>query len=124
MAFTTTVANNILNKILRNTDFTPASTLYLSLHTADPGDTGTSEVTGGSYGRQVVTFNAAASKTTSNTSAVTFTGMPATTVTHIGIWSASTSGTFWWGGSLTASRTTAAGDSFQFAAGDIDPTLT
>lgn len=48
MPFTATAHNSILNKVFRNTDFTPASSLYLSLHTANPTDSGTSEVTGGS----------------------------------------------------------------------------
>jgi hypothetical protein len=32
---------------------------YLSLHTADPGTTGANEVSGGSYARQAITWNAA-----------------------------------------------------------------
>ena len=124
MPFTTTTANNIINKILRNTDFTPASTLYASLHTSDPGDSGTGEVTGGSYARLVIAFSAASGKASSNTGALSFTGMPAATITHVGLWSASSAGTFWWGGSLAVSRTTAAGDTFQIAIGDFDINLT
>lgn len=124
MAFKTTVANQILDKILKNTDFTPASALYISLHAGDPGETGTNEVTGGSYIRKVATFNSAATKATSNVAAVTYTGMPATTVTHVGIWSADTGGAFWWGGALSPSKSVGAGDTFQIAAGDLDVALT
>ena len=124
MPFTIATANKILDKILRNTDFTASTTLYASLHTADPGESGTSEVAGGSYVRKVIAFNAASSKATTNTATIDFEGMPVATVTHVGLWSASTAGTFWWGGALTASKTTASGDTLRIAASDFDVTLT
>ena len=69
---------------------------WISAHTADPGTTGASEVTGGSYARQQTTWDAA-----SGTGPVTRAGsqvtipIPAgTTVTHIGLFTASTAGTF------------------------------
>lgn len=124
MAFLTTTANKLLDKILKNTDFTPASSLYLSLHTADPGQDGSNEVSGGSYARKSVAFDSAASKATQNTADVEFTGMPSATVTHVGIWSALSGGTLWWTGALSASKTVGAGDSLKFPAGDIDVTLT
>lgn len=124
MAFLTATANKIIDKIFNATDFTHPTTLYASLHTADPGGTGANEVTGGSYARQAVSFAAAAAKATTNDAAVDFTGMPATTVTHIALWDASSGGTLWWEGQLTASKTTGAGDTLQIAAGDFDVTLT
>mgnify|MGYP001765001706 CR=1 FL=1 len=124
MAFVTDTANKILDKILRNTDFTPATTIYTSLHTADPGNTGTAECTGGSYARLSTTFSAASGGATANTADLNFTGMPACTVTHVGLWSAVSAGTFWWGGALTASKTVGAGDTLKIAAGDLDVVLT
>lgn len=123
MPFTTAMANNILNKILRNTDFTPATALWASLHTADPVDNGQSEVTGGSYARQSISFSAASSKTTSQTADLNFTLMPACTVTHVGLWSASSGGTFQWGGVLTDSKTITAGDTFKIGVSDWDVSL-
>lgn len=125
MPFLTTVANQILTKILKNTDFTHPTALYMALFTADPGETGASnEVSGGSYARQSIAFGTAATKTISNSGAINFTGMPAATVTHWGLFSASSGGTFWWGGALTASKTTGAGDTLNFAIGEVDITLT
>lgn len=114
----------ILNKVLRNTNFT-VTTVYMSLHTADPGETGASELTGGSYARQTTAFNAASNPagTSQNTAAVTFAAMPAATVTHLGLWDAATSGNFLWGGPLTASKTTTAGDSLQVAPVTLTVTL-
>lgn len=113
----------ILDKTFRNTDYT-VSGVYISLHTADPGETGASEATGGSYARQgATTFAVAASGATENSGAINFTGMPAATITHVGCWDASTSGNFLWGGALTASKTTNSGDTFTINAGDLDVAL-
>lgn len=125
MAFTTVTANKILNKVIKGTDFTPASTLYLALYTADPGEAGTSnEVSGGSYARQAVTFGTVATKAVSNSATIDFASMPAATVTHVGLWSAASGGDFWWGGALAASKTTTAGDTLRVNTGDLDVTLT
>ncbi len=124
MPFTIATAHKIIDKILRNTDFTQPTTVYVSLHTADPGETGANEVTGGSYARQAVTFSAPASKATSNSAAIEFTNMPACTVTHVGLWDAASGGNFWWGGALTQSKTINVGDTFKINAGDLDVTLT
>ena len=102
-----------------------AITPYVSLHTADPGLTGASEVSGGSYSRTAVTFSAASSGATSNTGAVTFTSMPAVTVTHVGIWDAASGGNFLYGDALTnGSQVVNAGGSFEFGIGDLDLTET
>lgn len=124
MAFLTSTANKIIDKILNNTDFSQPTSLYVSLHTADPSGTGANEVTGGSYARQSVSFNSASSKATSNSADIDFAGMPAVTVTHVAIWDASSGGTVWWEGSLTAQKTTESGDTLRIPAGDLDVTLT
>jgi hypothetical protein len=124
MAFSTYLANKIIDHMLRNQAFTPPAAVYLSLHTGDPGSTGASEVTGGSYARQAVALDAANAKATANTDIEDFAGMPAVTVTHIGLWDASTNGNFLIGGALTASRSPAAGDTVRINAGDADLPLT
>ncbi|MDP1793196.1 MAG: hypothetical protein Q8K63_03575 [Acidimicrobiales bacterium] len=76
---------------------------YMSLHTADPGSTGTSEVAGGSpaYARKAVTWNAAASGNLDNNANPTFDVPAATTITHAGFWSAASGGTFYGGQAIT-----------------------
>jgi hypothetical protein len=121
MAFTTDTANAILNAILKNTAMTLPSSLYVSLHTADPADSGANEI---AVTRQSATFTTPSAKASTNTANIVFTNMPAVTVTYVGLWSASTSGTFWWGGALSASKVVNAGDTFQINASDLDVTLT
>jgi hypothetical protein len=67
---------------------------YGSLHTADPGTTGTSEVTGGSpaYARKAINWGAASNGVVTGT--CTFDVPAGTTVTFAGVWSAASAGTF------------------------------
>lgn len=77
--------------------------LYVSLHSADPGATGTSETTAG---RQSATWTAASTGDFSLSAALNFTGGTASgACTHVGLWSASTAGTFYGGFALTGDQT-------------------
>jgi hypothetical protein len=101
---------------------------YVGLFTSAPNDAGGgTEVSGSGYARQSVAFDAATSGagTTSNTGDVVFTAAGGSwgTITHIGIFDASTAGNLLWHGSLVASKTVADGDTLQFSTGNIDLTL-
>lgn len=107
--------NALLDHVFTGTAYTAPTTLYLALFTNDPTDANTgTEVTGGSYARQTVTFGAAAGGSVSNNAQVEFTDMPATTVTHAGIYDALTNGNLLVHGALDSSRTVNAGDTFLF----------
>jgi len=118
----------LLDWLMTNGTATRPTAWYVGLFTAAPSDAGGgTEVSTGGYARQSVTFDAASSPggTTSNSGAVSFTasGGDYGTVTHIGIFDASTSGNLLWHGALTASKTVADGDTLEFSAGNIDLTL-
>ena len=68
---------------------------YLSAHTGPPGSTGASEVTGGTYVRQPVTWGTPSGGAMAITASVTFDIPASTTVVAIGLWSAETGGTFY-----------------------------
>jgi len=118
--------NKVLDYVLRDqADWAPTA-VYLSLHTADPTDAGTgAEVSGGSYARQAITFNAAhaTAGTIDNSSAEEFTNMPACTVTHIGVWDHASAGNLLFFGAVSASKTVTSGDTISLAAGSLDITL-
>lgn len=82
MAFNDTLLNYGL-------DGMAAVVAEVSLHSADPGTSGTDEVTGGSYERQVPTFNAATSASVAIDSILTF-EVPGggTVVSWVGLWDA------------------------------------
>ncbi len=116
--------NKIIDHLLRNQSFTPPTTIYLALFTAAPSDSGGgTECTGGSYARKSITLSAASGGATSNSSDITFTNMPTCTVTHFGIYDASSSGNLLMWDALTASKSLTAGDAFVVAAGDLDITV-
>lgn len=79
---------------------------YVSLHTATPGTTGASEVSGGSYARVSVTWGTPASGSVANTNALTIQLPASTTAAYFGDWSALTVGTYYVGGALSPSVTT------------------
>ncbi|WP_068059426.1 phage tail fiber protein [Nocardia xishanensis] len=70
-----------------------SSSVYVSLHTADPSTTGANEATGGGYARVQGTWSSGSGGALSMAE-LTFTA-PAGTYTHVGLWSASSSGTFY-----------------------------
>lgn len=72
-----------------------SGTVYVALHTADPGDDASAnECTDGSYTRQSTTFtlNSGIGQS-ANDLALSFNFANATTITHMSVWSAQTGGT-------------------------------
>ena len=133
-AFSNYLEDAIIAWCFTGTTFPAAlTTVYVSLHTADPGDTGASEVAGGNYAR-IAVANAGWTKTTAGTASATNNAditFPSTgtvtwsgTVTHVGIWSASTAGNFLYGGALSASKVVASGDVFKFTANNLTISVT
>lgn len=78
-----------------------------SLHSADPGATGTSELAGGApaYARKAITW-APPSGGTADTSALATFDVPAgSTAAYWGLWSAVSGGTFYGSGKMTTPET-------------------
>jgi len=102
----------------------PTTPLKLALVTANGTDTtnGT-EVTGGSYARQSLTVAAASGGATSNSTDITFAGMPACTVVGVEVWDNAGTPVRLWYGALTASRSVSAGDDFKLTAGTLNLSL-
>ncbi len=116
----------LINATLRNTSYTSPTTTYLALYTSDPtdADTGT-EVTGGSYARQAITFSSPSNGVTSNSSAIEFPTATASwgTVTYVGIRDAVTSGNLLYHTALDASKAIDTGDIFRISSGNLTVTL-
>ena len=113
--------NKLLDHFLGTTAYTMPTTVYVALYTVAPDDTGGgTQVTGGSYARQIATFVAASSGATENSGNIDFAGMPAVTTVAIGIFDALTSGNLLLHGTLTTNKITDAGDTLRIATGDLD----
>lgn len=112
---------------------TTPGNFFISLHTADPGETGTqttSEATYTGYGRVSVARSGAgwtvSANNAANAAAVTFGACTAgtNTITHFGIGSDSTgTGNLFLKGALTASLAVSAGITPSFAIGELDVNL-
>jgi hypothetical protein len=135
MPKSTTFCNSFLNLILRGTAITdlaendssaPATNVYLSLHTADPGVGGlqtTNEATYTGYARLAVDrtgtgWDAAGAGATTNAALAQFAECTALsdTITHVAVGrDAAGAGLVLWAGALSAARSISAGIQPQFA---------
>lgn len=116
--------NRMLDWSLGNTTTAPTAPLKCRLMTANGTDASAgTEVTGGSYASQTVTFSAASGGSTSNSADLVFNGMPACTVVGVEVWdSAGTPARIWYG-ALSANKTVNAGDPFKITAGQLQLSL-
>lgn len=128
MALSTYSTNAMLNALLRNASFA-VTTIYASLHTGNPGNTGANEVTNGSvpgaaYARKTMAFGAVSGGASANSGTVDFTNMPSATVTHYGLWDAVSGGNFLGGGALAVAKVVGVGDTVEFTPSTATVTLT
>lgn len=114
----------LLDALFNQTNYTAPTAIWMKLHTGDPGAAGTSNAATETTRKDVTAvFAAASGGTVTSNVAVTWTAVAGTEdYTHYSIWSASSAGTFYWSGTITANSVTA-GDTFTLASGDIDATL-
>lgn len=126
MSMSNYLENALINATLRGVSYTSPATVYITLYTSDPteSDSGT-EVSGGSYARQAITFGAPTDGTTTNSDNVTFPEATADwgTVTHFGIKDASTAGNLLYSAALTTPQVINTGGVLQFPIGQITVTL-
>lgn len=144
MSKSNTFENDLLLLIFNNTDITligdaagiqnsaAAGSLYVSLHTSDPADTGdqtTNETTYTDYARVAVARSGAGWTVTANAVAnaalVQFPqcGVTGATLTHFGVGTDSSgAGKLLYSGALSAPLAVSSGIQPQFAAGDLDIT--
>ena len=127
--FSDYLEDKVLDHVFGVTAYTAPGTLYVGLYTAAPSDSGGgTEVSGGSYARKsmpAMTVSGTSPTEATNGAAVEF--ITATdswgTVTHVGVFDASSSGNLLAWAALTVSKTVSSGDVFRFDAGDLDITL-
>lgn len=125
MSFSNYLENKVLGHVFGATPYTAPATLYVGLFTTDPGEGGTgTEVSGGSYARQTITFTVTTNQA-SNTAAVEFPTATALwgTVTYAAVYDAVSGGNLLAYGALTTSKTIASGDVLRIPAGDFDINL-
>ena len=144
MSKSNTFETDLLNLVFVNTDIAligdaaglqnsaTDGSLYVSLHTADPGEAGTqatNETAYTNYARVAVARTVGgwtvSGNTVSNAALVQFAqcGVTGATLTHFGVGTdASGAGKLLYSGALTSSLAVSSGIQPQFAAGDLDVT--
>jgi|TARA_R100000081_G_C4725151_1_gene120275 hypothetical protein len=127
MSFSNTFETHVLNYVFTTTSVTRPTAWYIALFTSNPAEdaSGTEVSTSGTaYARQTVAFSVSGNLAT-NSAAVEFPTATASfgTVTHIGVYDASTSGNLIAYSALSASKAISTGDVFRVPAGDLDITL-
>tara|TARA_S200002703_G_scaffold92598_1_gene80035 strand:+ start:663 stop:1049 length:387 start_codon:yes stop_codon:yes gene_type:complete len=117
--------NKILDHVLGTAAYTAPTTVYVGLATASFADDNSgTELTGNNYSRVSAAFDAAASGTTDNTSAIEFAAATGTwgTVSHFGIFDAASSGNLLIHGAFSTGKLISSGDVLKISAGDLDIT--
>ena len=124
--FSNYLENKLLDHVLRNVSYTSPTTVYMGLYTSNPGEgnTGT-EVSGGSYARQVVSVTTASGGIVTSSADVTFPQATANwgTISHIGLLDALTSGNLLMYTPLTTSKVIETDDILKFNSGSLTVSL-
>ena len=118
----------LLNSTRNGAAFSAVDNPYISLHTANPTDTGTgTEVSGGSYARVASSFATASGTSGSVVSDADATFPTATAgwgvVGWIGLWDSLSGGNMLYHTALDASKTIDSGDIFKISSGNLTVTL-
>ena len=125
--FTTYLQQEILDHIFGNGAYS-APTVHVGLFTAAPSDAGGgTEVSGNSYARVNASalFGASSGTAIANDGAITFPTATGSwgTITHFGVFDASTAGNLLVWGAVTPNKAVGDGDTASFATGELDVTL-
>jgi len=110
-AITNYLANKLRDHTMMNTAYTSPATLYLGLFISPTTSAGGgTEVSGGSYARQVITFSDYGNDGYAEQDIdVVYTGMPGCTVTHVGVFDALSGVNMLLHGALPTQRSVTAG---------------
>ena len=102
--------------------FKNAGPYYLALFTTAPGETGGgTEVSGGAYARQQVTFGTPSSGTMKNSAAIEFPTATASWGTAVawGLYDALSGGNLMWYGDISTPKELLAGDIYRINSGNL-----
>ena len=117
--------NEVLDHILGTGAYTMPTTVYVGLSTGSFNDDNSgTELSGSGYARVSATFSVASGGTTSNSGAIEFPAATGSwgTVSHFGIFDASSSGNLLIHGAFSASKAITTGDILRISVGDLDIT--
>jgi hypothetical protein len=113
MSISNYAENKILDHVTGEAAWTMPTTVYVKLHTGDPGEAATSNAATETT-RKSASWSAASSGSIATDATLEWTNVAATeTITHWSLWDNSTAGNALWTGALSSSAAVTAGDTFQ-----------
>ena len=113
MSISNYAENKILDHVTGEAAWTMPTTVYVKLHTGDPGETATSNAATETT-RKAASWSAASSGSIATDATIEWTNVSTTeTYSHWSLWDASSGGNALWTGALSASAAVTAGDTFQ-----------
>jgi hypothetical protein len=124
--FTQYLENKLLDHVLNNASFTSPTTAYVGLFTVAPTDTTSgTEVSGGSYARQVLSVSTASDGVVTSDSDITFPQATGNwgTIVALGVHDADSSGNLLMYTDLTTSKTIETGDILKISTGSLTVSL-
>ena len=123
---TTFAMQKVLDGILKEGAVTFPTTVYVALHSDEPGmNASANELSGNGYSRKAITFGSAAAdgnaQKSLNNAEVLFDEATASwgTVKNFSLWDAATAGNSWFIGKLTTEKAVPAGDQARFKSGTL-----
>jgi len=119
-AMTDYLADALRDHVLRNTTYTSPATVYAALFSTATTEVGTgTEVTGGSYARQAVTFSAGTPAGQAIAGGISFSSMPTVTVVALAIYDAASGGNMLFHGRLPSARAVVSGETYVLNSSDL-----
>lgn len=123
MSIANFLETTLLDLVFNGTSYAGQSTVYVKLHTGDPGEACTGNAAGETT-RKAATFAAASAGAIANDADITWTNVSTSeTISHISVWDAVSSGNALWYGALAASKPVTAGDTLVIASGALTVSL-
>jgi|TARA_R110000822_G_scaffold306757_1_gene433251 hypothetical protein len=125
--FSDYLEEKILDATLKGGTFPTISSAYLAVFIGDPTDTGSGGAEGSwtNYARQAIAFGTISGGSANNSAQVQFPALVGSnvTITHIGIFDATSSGNLLYHTALASSKTLTADDVLSFAINGVTVTL-
>jgi hypothetical protein len=121
-SFSDYLENKIVNQTLRGIPYVPPSSVYIALHSNNPGESGNNyELTGNGYSRKKVEFSVPNNGVSLNENDIIFdTALyDWTPVTHMSIMDSEFGGNMLYYGNIPASITIIAGNNFRIPPGNL-----
>lgn len=116
----------LLDHVLGSTSYSQPSAIYVALSTGSFNDDASgTELTGNGYTRKAITFGTASSGSIASNSAVEFDTATGSwgSVSHFGLYDASSSGNLLYHGAFSASKTIETGDILKISSGSLTVSL-